>query len=77
MIGKFSALSLEDNFYEIQDIFDERQEGTYWDFAHTSEDGNRLVAEVMIEKLKNLVKPHTLSASSTSLTACFLARIHS
>ena len=58
MIGKFPALSLENNFYEIQDIFDERQEGTYLDFAHISEDGNRLVAEAMIENffknMKNL-----------------------
>jgi hypothetical protein len=65
MIGKFPALSLENNFYEIQDIFDERKEGTYLDFAHISEDGNRLIAEVMIEKFfknrknwKNLKKPH-------------------
>ena len=55
LIGKFSTLSLENNFYEIQDIFDDRQEGTYLDFAHISEDGNKLVAEAMIDKFfKNL-----------------------
>jgi len=50
-IGEFPELRPENGFYDIHRVFDDVAEGVYLDFAHVSENGNRILAEAMVPEI--------------------------
>jgi len=43
-------------FHDISTLFDDSEEPRYWDHCHTSETGNQLIAEAMVDDVVALIE---------------------
>jgi len=65
-VRKDSLMIKDSTFIDISDVFDNAEKTVYFDFCHTGELGNKLVAKRMFDYLKPELTPKTIETVTVS-----------